>query len=145
MSRPLVASRFVLFALASAASFAGCHEAADPARVPTPAVAGAPAQAARTHAAALERARQYWASAEKGDWIATYDLLAPELQREQPAPVYLQQKKKHLYANMRVLEVVGEKDDLIFLRVAGLWTPNTPEARRVELGPGESPPRNSSG
>jgi len=137
MSRPLVASRVVLLALASALSFSGCDEAADPARALAQPAAASAAQPARTHATALERARQYWASAEKGDWVATYDLLAPELQREQPVAVYLQQKRNHLYANMRVIEVVAEKDDLIFLRVAGQWTPNGPEARRVQLEPGQ--------
>ncbi|MBK9129525.1 MAG: hypothetical protein IPM13_17320 [Phycisphaerales bacterium] len=134
MKRTLDTARLALLALGLGILAPACDKDAPPAQpAPAPAVKREP-----TQAAALERSRQFWASAEKGDWIATYDLLAPELQREQPAAVYLDRKKNHIYKNMRVLEVVAQKDEQIFLRVAGQWTPNHPKVREVKLEPGQT-------
>lgn len=137
MKRTLDITRLALLALALGVVVPSCDEDAPPAK---PAAPAQPAAAKRepTAAAALERARQYWANAEKGDWIATYDFLSPELQREQPVASYLQRKANHIYKNMRVIEVVAQKDDQIFLRVGGLWTPNHPEVKKVKLEPGQT-------
>jgi len=91
-----------------------------------------------TDAAVMERSRRFWANAEKGDWIANYDMLSPEIQREQPPTIYLQGKSHHIYEKMRVIEVIARKDDLVFVRVGGLWTPNHPMTKQVELKPGET-------
>lgn len=134
MKRTPATARLALLALGFLA--ASCtHEAP----APQPQVAKAPAvKREPTPAAALERARQYWAAGEKGDWIATYDMLAPELQRDQPAAAYLQRKANHIYRNMRVTEVVAQKDDKIFLRVLGQWTPNHPKVKEIKLEPGQT-------
>lgn len=139
MKRTLDITRLALLALGLGLVAPSCDEDA-PAPKPAQPAATKPAAVKRepTAAAALERARQYWASAEKGDWIATYDYLAPEIQREQPVAGYLQRKQYHIYKNMKVMEVVAQKDDQIFLRTSGLWTPNHPEVKKVKLEPGQT-------
>ncbi len=140
MKRTLDITRLALLALALGVVLPACDEDAPPAQPPAAAQTAKSAAVKRepTAEAALARARAYWAAAEKADWIATYDFLAPEFQREQPVAVYLQQKVNHIYKNMRVLEVVARKDDQIFLRISGLWTPNNPEVKRVKLEPGQT-------
>src|SRR5205085_10661656 len=66
------------------------------------------------------------------------DLLAPDVQREQPVAQFLQRKNFHVYKDMRVTEVVAHKDDQISLRVRGRWTPQHPEVKRVKLEPGQT-------
>jgi len=140
MKRTLDLTRLALLALALGVVVPACDGTAPPAKPQDPAAVAPAAVVKRepTGEAALARARAYWASAEKGDWIAAYDYLSPEFQRQQPAALYLQSRANHIYKNMRVLEVIGQKDDLIFLRITGLWTPNHPETKRVKLEPGQT-------
>ncbi|MBL8861545.1 MAG: hypothetical protein JNK02_05990 [Planctomycetes bacterium] len=112
-----------------------CTREAGPGPVkPKPAVV----KAEPTDEAALARSRIYWANAEKKDWIPNYDLLGPELRGQQSPTMFLQGKTNHIYEGMRAQEVVARKDDLIFLRVTGRWTPNLPQIKNVRLEPGQT-------
>jgi len=125
----------LLFALFSLGLSSSCDRQAPPPPAPVQPVV---VNKEPTDAAVLERSRRFWANAEKGDWIANYDMLCAEIQREQAPTLYLQGKSFHIYEKMRVMEVVARKDDLIFVRVGGLWTPNHPRAKEVELEPGQT-------
>lgn len=124
------------FALVLAAIAPACDQAAP--TPPAPTASKPVAKREPTQAGALERSRQYWSHASKGDWIAAYDFLAPELQAQQPLAAYLQGKQYHVYEGMRVIEVVAQKDDQVFVRVGGRWTPTHPETKRVKLEPGQT-------
>src|SRR5262245_6136635 len=124
-----------VLALVLAAIAPACDQSAP---APTTPAAKPVAKREPTQAGALERSRAYWSHAMKPDWIAAYDFLAPELQAQQPLAQYLQGKQYHEYKNMRVVEVVAQKDDQVFIRVGGLWTPTHPETKRVKLEPGQT-------
>lgn len=136
MNRTHDFTRLALLALGLALVAPACDEDANPGAQSTPAPVAAKPQP--TAAAALERARQFWASADKGDWIATYDFLTPETKEQQPIGAYLQTKANFDYEQLRVEEVVAQTDTHIFIRVSGLWTPLHPAAKRVKLEPGQS-------
>lgn len=142
MKRTFDLTRLALLALGLGLVAPSCDsgtQAAAPGATTSAAVTPpAPAKRTPTPEDALRRSREYWAAAEKADWVATYDYLSPELQKEQPLANFLERKKQHIYKNMRVHEVVAQKDDQIFLRVGGLWTPNHPEVKKVKLEPGQT-------
>ncbi len=135
MPRTHAPLHFALFALGLSSLGSSCDQKAPPAPAP---VQPTVVKKEPTDAAVLERSRRFWANAEKSDWIANYDMLCAEIQREQAPSLYLQGKSNHIYEKMRVTEIVARKDDLIFVRVNGLWTPNHPRAREVELEPGQT-------
>lgn len=136
MNRTHDLMRPALLALGLAFLAPGCEEDASGGTHSTPAPVVAKPQP--TAAAALERSRQYWASIDKGDWIATYDMLTPEVQEQMPVAAYLQAKVNFDYDQVRVEEVVAQTEDHIFIRVSGVWTPLHAAAKRVKLEPGQS-------
>jgi len=74
----------------------------------------------------------------KPDLIAAYDFYVPEAKREQSLAGFMARMEVHKYEDARVLEVVGLKDNLAYLRVSTLWTPVHEMAKKVKLQPGES-------
>lgn len=135
MPRTHAPLHLALLALGLSSLGSSCNQTAPPAPTPAQPVV---VKKEPTDAAVMERSRRFWANAEKGDWIANYDMLCAEIQREQAPTLYLQGKNHHIYEKMRVVEVIAHKDDLVFVRVQGLWTPNHPMTKQVELKPGET-------
>jgi hypothetical protein len=87
---------------------------------------------------AVQRSQERWAKVTKGDLIAAYDFYVPEAKREQSLASFLTRMQVHKYEDARVVEVVGLKDNLAYLRVSTLWTPMHERAQKVKLEPGES-------
>ena len=86
----------------------------------------------------VQRSTERWSKITKDDLIAAYDYYVPEAKREQSVANFLTRMQVHKYEDARVLEVVGLKDDLAYLRVSTLWTPIIDAAKHVKLEPGES-------
>jgi hypothetical protein len=134
MTRLNELARLALLTLALGLVNTSCDEVAPPAATTT----AAPVVKTPTDERALERSRERWSKVMKPDLIATYEYLTPEMKAQQPLNSYLQRMSNSVYEDMRVLEIAGKKDNLIFLRVGGKWTSVHPMAKKVKLEPGQS-------
>ena len=138
MKHPHSKTIAVFLAATYALTLGACDHSAAASKVePTVAPVVAP-PVGPTAERAVQRSTERWAKVTKGDLIAAYDFYVPEAKREQSLASFLTRMQVHKYEDARVVEVVGTKDDVAYLRVSTLWTPIIDAAKNVKLQPGES-------
>ena len=135
----LAATLTAALAATLALTIAACdHDAGAANKAVQTATPVVPPPIAPTEERVVQRATERWAKVTKSDLIAAYDFYVPEAKREQSLASFMGRMEVHKYEDARVLEVVGLKDNLAYLRVSTLWTPVHEMAKKVKLQPGES-------